>query len=306
MKAPDPERSGAQTAEAGVLDFLEFIWRKKLSLVWIMGSALILGLLVALLTKPLYSAEAIIAPKEPQKSMSTSGLLSQLSAASGMAAALGGGGASLNKMELLLKSLDISVSVIQENDLLPVLCPDQWDAANGTWKHPDSPPSIRKAAERLRRGILSVTSNPRQNVMTVGVNFPDSVMAKRLVEFFIQSLSRKIRNDIITESVSNRAYLDSQIVSTTDPMLRQKIQELIGMEIEKAMLVSTNSVEVLIPPAVPIERLKPKRKVIMMASFGLGLSFYFMISVLSFFMARNMAVLRGRFRRTKEIGKAPA
>jgi LPS O-antigen subunit length determinant protein (WzzB/FepE family) len=90
------------------------------------------------------------------------------------------------------------------------------------------------------------------------------------VDAFLEELNRKIRDEVYKDAEINRAFLEAQIVATHDPLIREKIQHMIAVEIEKAMLVGSKSFDVLEKPVVPLYRLRPKRKKIMVLSVILG------------------------------------
>ena len=89
------------------------IWKLK---IWIILGTLLftaVGLYIAQTDQPIYHSEAIIAPKEKQKSSDPSSVLSQFGGLGGMVAPqLGIGDNSMNKMEIILKGHEIAESVI--------------------------------------------------------------------------------------------------------------------------------------------------------------------------------------------------
>jgi LPS O-antigen subunit length determinant protein (WzzB/FepE family) len=58
---------------------------------------------------------------------------------------------------------------------------------------------------------------------------------------------------------------------TVDPVLQEKISDLISYEIEKSMLASSTAFDVLEKPVVPLLRKSPKRKQILILSVLIGL-----------------------------------
>lgn len=264
-----------QSDEERFLGFILYMWGRRAFIIAGMAAGAILGAVYGLIAEPVYYSEAIISPKEPQNAGSgASSFISQLGGLGGVVAAqFGGGNANLDRMEILIRSRKMAEGVIQEMDLLPALFPKRWDGGKQAWK-PGVQPSLREGVEKLRTKMISVSLNPKKKILTLGLAAHDSVFAARLVGYYLESLNRKIWHDVITEADSNRHYLEQQLARTADPLLREKIQNLMAMEIEKSMLVASRSFDVLESPAVPHVRVRPKRKqaVILGAFAGLLLS----------------------------------
>jgi uncharacterized protein involved in exopolysaccharide biosynthesis len=60
------------------------------------------------------------------------------------------------------------------------------------------------------------------------------------------------------------------MIHAGDPFLREKIQSLIALQIEKSMLVRSQAFDVLKQPLPPLHRSSPKRKRIVFLSFMFG------------------------------------
>jgi uncharacterized protein involved in exopolysaccharide biosynthesis len=180
--------------------------------------------------------------------------------------------ADLDKLEILVKNRDVVESVIRKHDLMPRLYPKLWDPVGKKWKgKPEKAPQMRKAIESVRNSHLEVLVNPKKQVVTVKVFAPDSVLARDLVGYLLEGLNAKLRTDAMEDAEANRRFLEEQMVAAADPLIREKIQQLIAAEIEKSMLVGTRAFEILERPVVPMERLKPQRKKLVIMSLLLGL-----------------------------------
>jgi hypothetical protein len=81
------------------------------------------------------------------------------------------------------------------------------------------------------------------------------------------------------EAGANATYLDSQLVTIADPLVREKVQGLLANEIEKAMLVSKEAFRVADPPY--LQRQFKELKLFPIV-FGAGL--FFLACVLVFLM----------------------
>jgi LPS O-antigen subunit length determinant protein (WzzB/FepE family) len=90
------------------------------------------------------------------------------------------------------------------------------------------------------------------------------------LSYYLEELDNKMRSDIIREANSRKAYLDAQMKSTADPWVMQKLQAMVGMEMEKSMVVADRSFDVLESPMVPLKKSKPKRATIGIIFLFLG------------------------------------
>jgi hypothetical protein len=185
-------------------------------------------------------------------------------------AQVGLGNNNLDRLELIVRSRDLALAVLEDSTLLPGLYPKSWDPARRAWK-PGFVPDRKGAAEYLKSGVLSVTVDYKKNSMTLGVSAGDSSFTTRLLNAYLNALKSTIRENVRSDADSNRRYLEEQMANTGDPLLREKIQQLIGAEIEKAMLVSSRSFDILESPAVPDAPVSPKKKQIVAICFFLGM-----------------------------------
>lgn len=277
-------------AAVEVASLLASVWKHRK---WVAGCTIVLtalGVLRAMTARPVYTSQAIIALKESAKGGDASRFFSQFGGMGGVVASqLGLGNTNLDKIEILLKSHELSETVISEHNLMPLLFPMKWDAEKNAWKGNSSKiPTLRDGVRRLRQDCLSVSLDGKKGVIKVGANFRDPVMAKKLVDYYLIALNNRIRQNVIRDAETNRDYLEKQVASTLDPILREKIHTMIGFEIEKAMLVSSQAFEILERPVVSIERARPKKKQIVVLSFLAGL----FLSFLAIFTGNVIRVLK--------------
>jgi uncharacterized protein involved in exopolysaccharide biosynthesis len=242
---------------------------------WVLSGALAvmaLGSVYALLSPSVYDATAVISPKQQQGGAGGS-LLSQMGGLGGLIGGLGGANTGLERLQILVKSRDVVEAVVRDNNLMPELFPGLWDAQAKAWKtkRPEDAPTVREAVEQIRGTHLEVIVNPKLQTVDVRVFASNPELARRMAGYFVDELNKKIRDDVRSDAEVNKSYLEEQLASAVDPLLREKIQNMIASEIEKAMLVGSKSFEVLEKPVAPLSRLKPKRKQMVVMSFLLGL-----------------------------------
>jgi len=258
-----------------LIEIIALLWNRKWWIV--LGTVLItcLGLIYALTAENRYAAQAVFAPREADKNTGA-GLLSQMGGLGGMIASqMGIGGTSLDHIVIIAKSHDLAEVIINKYDLLPKLFHKNYDFENKKWTYEDTAeiPSVKKGTKILLQSVVSISSNAKSNIITIKAECYDSVLAKNIVNYYLQELDNRLKEDIVRQSHEKKVYLDEQMRSTEDPWMVQKLQALIGAEVEKTMLISGSALNVLETPMVPTEKLKPKRKMIILGAFFIGLIF---------------------------------
>jgi LPS O-antigen subunit length determinant protein (WzzB/FepE family) len=106
-----------------------------------------------------------------------------------------------------------------------------------------------------------------------------------MVDHYISELSESLREDTLEDAAENERFLQEQLESTSDPLLKVKISELLAKEIEKETFARAQkhySFIVLDPPVAPDpdKKVKPKRALICILSvtvagfFAIFLAFF--------------------------------
>jgi LPS O-antigen subunit length determinant protein (WzzB/FepE family) len=289
-------QAGTGMDRAEEIDFVRLIqdvWRRKLAVAAGTFVITVSGLIYAYTTPSVYMADAIIAPKE-SKSQGNMPFLPGLGGLGGLVTQMAGGSTNVDRLDLMVRGRDLAQRVIEENQLLDELFPGAWDASKQEWKRGSTAPSLRSGIDHLRMNMLKVVVNPKKAIITVGITSHDSTLAAKIVAFYLEALNRKIQFEVRRDADTNRRYLESQLSVTSDPLLREKIQSLIGLEIERSMLVSSKSFDILEMPVVPNIRERPKRQRIAIFSFLAGL-------VVSIVAAASWSGVRNQLRRFRSM-----
>lgn len=306
-KPPRKQDPRAPESPAGldIYAIAALLWLRKW---WILSATAALvaaGTAYALLSAPYYHADAILAPKQ-QQGAGGGGLLSQLSGMGGYLASQLGGNANMARLEILLKSDELALAVATEGGYVPELFPKRWDDSAKGWRKGSQPPNEGEIVEVIHGGMLEVASNVEKSTITIGINAARPELAARMAETFLRILNKRIRMDIRAESDSNRKYLEGQLGSSYDPMIREKIQNLIAAEIEKGMIMGSNTFDVLTHPRIPTEKAGPNRKAIVILSFLLGLFGSVFLVLLASVRSIVAQGIRMAFRRIARNGQEAA
>ncbi len=294
----DEKYSADNDVEISLIDYWRIIMKRRKLIGKLVLASVILTVIVSLMMKNIYGANAIITPiaKDTSGNMAAS-LMSQVG---GMASMFLPESASSSELQTLLKSNVLRERVITQYNLLPILFPDKWDENTKNWKkgggyNPLSlisslagvfRPADKKAIKKdegapdiwdgLRRldGMVQINNNIKDKTITIQVQFDDPVMAANIVGYFLAALNDHMRSETKRVTTTNRKYLEEQLIETADPYIRQKIYNLIAQQIETSMMAEVKenyAFKVLEPPRAPDRKIKPNRSQMVLMSLFVSL-----------------------------------
>lgn len=259
--------------EINLLDLWKvLVERKRLIFVITMLSTLI-AIAVALLMTPIYRAEALLAPVSEEEGNKMGALASQFGGLASLAGInIGGGGGGTEEAIAILKSRDFTNQFIKDMGLMPVLFDDQWDAATKQWRNPEEPPTAWDAF-KLFDAMRSVSTAKDSGLVTLAIEWRNPEQAAEWVSQLINRINNKLRNQAIIEADSSIAYLEKELEQTNVVEVKQSFYSLIEAQTKNKMLANTRdeyAFKVIDQPVVPEEKIKPKRKLIVVLGFILG------------------------------------
>lgn len=119
---------------------------------------------------------------------------------------------------------------------------------------------------------LSVSSDKKTSVITVGYTDPDAQLAKEVVELFLKHASESLRRGELSDMDKKIAYYDEELGRTSDLALKTQLSQLMSALIQKKVLAQSSyyyNVKMVTPPSAAYERDKagPKRALIVVVSF---------------------------------------
>lgn len=296
--------------EPGLLDFLVIVWRNR----WLVLSTTILFACLAaaatVLVPPRYDATVLLSPNTSGSGGSGLGqigsMLSQLGA-SGLS--IGGLTLSENSGEkaiatATLQSRELTEQYIQDNNLLPVLFPKEWDKARGKWRasDPSKIPTLWKASEYFADHVRKVDENGKTGLVTLTVQWRDPTLAAKWANGLVLLTNDYLRNKAITESERDIAYLRSQAAVTNEIGLKTDIYALMESEIQREMLARGSNeyaLKVVDPAFAPGNKSFPRPALWIGAGVFLG----FVLGLAA--TAMKVAVYRSREVRSPTVGIAP-
>lgn len=231
--------------EVNLLEYLLLIVRHKWLLMTLAFLGLVSGIGATKLIGPSWTADAIIAPISTGNTPSAtlSGLSGLLGTAMGESFSMGGN-VNVPVIEQYLASRDFFTLMIEEGQLLPYLFPKQWNADSCNWEKGFRPPSSQKGVKVLK-SLFRYSRPKASNSLTLTVETGDSSSADRILRTVLELLDENIRKDISIAAQKNQKNLKKRLITTTDPLLQVKLQQLIASEVEKEVMVSEEAFEII-------------------------------------------------------------
>jgi uncharacterized protein involved in exopolysaccharide biosynthesis len=304
LTEPDREQQRCdEEDEINLLDYWRVIQKRRKMIAWIVGVMVVATLFTSLFMTNIYQAKAVITPITAKDS-GGGGTLSALAMQfGGLPGIVLPGGSSASEIVNLLKSNILREKVIERHQLLPVLFYNRWDAEKKDWKRggwislnpltyvsklsraissgdqksgQKKDPDVPDAWDGLREfsDIVKINQNIKENVITVTVDYYDPDMAAKMVEYFLTTLTDHMSGEAKRVATINRQYLEEQLVKTADPLIKQKIYNLIAQQVETSMMAEVKenfAFKVIDPPKVPDKKIKPKRVQMVLISFFIAI-----------------------------------
>ncbi|MEL6448539.1 MAG: Wzz/FepE/Etk N-terminal domain-containing protein [Pseudomonadota bacterium] len=257
--------------EVRLVELWNIVWAGKWSIIGITFVFAVASVVYALTAKEWYRAEVLLAPAERTDVSSLPGQLGGLAALAGVNV---GGGDSVEAIATLL-SRDFAGNFITDENLIPVLFADDWDADNQRWisDDPEAVPDIRDAIRTFHEDILRVDEDRGSGLVTVAVEWTDPDEAAAWAGVLIERLNAELRARTLREAEANVAYLQEEMQKTNVVTLQQAVGRLVESELQKLMLARGTkefAFRIIDPAQPPDRRVRPKRSLIVVVGTFFG------------------------------------
>ncbi len=302
--------------EIDLYELWEKIWSHRKFITVLTLSLTIITLIATFFMKNIYKSSAVILPT--QQGAEVSSLASQYG---GIASLVGINiPSSANGAEImaLLESKDLKKETINKYHLLPVILYKLWDSKHKKWiKNESIVEKIKKAILGSKKKIFSeneirmakaikafskmmdVSEDKKLGTITISVEYPDPIIAANLVEDIISTLKDKMTKDAIDIARKRKKILEDELIKTQDPTIQQKLYSLIAKQEEIMVMAKASedfAFKVIDSPQIPINKYKPKRKLIVIVAFITSL-------ILSIFLIFFIEFIRDAKKSRQEVLK---
>ena len=239
--------------------------------------------LLYMFTKPnIYQATAVITPTIDEKKQNP---------ALGALATFGvtiGGPSSIEDIESLFKSNDLTVRIFRKYNLWPIVLADKFDPVTGKVKpgwtdrlfgneKGPKPPGDWDAI-RAAKGSLKVSVNRKAGTVSVSFESPNAEGSSNIVKYFLDEGKSRLQEEALERATINKKFIQEQIGKTVDALTRDRLYSLYGQEVEREMLARNREqygFRVIDSPRTPDRKSKPGRGLAaLMATLFAGFAFF--------------------------------
>jgi uncharacterized protein involved in exopolysaccharide biosynthesis len=256
------------------------LWSTRL---WILASAVLFTIVfgvMAFMMTPIYVASTVLVPANADRSGLQSALGSTLGQLSGLAAIVGlgvnSGNAQTQEALAVLRSREFTEGFIRDENLLPELFSDKWDAAEGHWLgEKEDWPTVAQAFQYFHDDVRTVTLNAQTGLVTLAIEWKDpekcALWANRLVE----RLNAEIRSRAIANTNASIGFLERELETTGAIETRQAINRLMEVQINQRMLANVTReyafrvADRALPPD-PDDEIRPNKPVLLLLGWLFG------------------------------------
>jgi uncharacterized protein involved in exopolysaccharide biosynthesis len=266
------------------------LWANKWIVVAVTAIFAVASIVYALTLTHWYRSEVLLAPADEQ--VMNTGVMGQLGSLAGLAGISVGGGGSAEALAVL-SSRDFTRAFVEEQNLVPILFADKWDAENETWldEDPERWPDVEDAVVYFGNSLRAISEDRQTGLVTVAVEWTDPDLAAQWVTLLVERLNDYTRAQALKEAQANIEYLQAELAATSTFALQQAIGNLLEREHQKLMLARGNdefSFRVIDSAIVPDSPSRPNRRlmVIVATLFG-GLIAVFLVLARQFVRDRD-------------------
>jgi uncharacterized protein involved in exopolysaccharide biosynthesis len=226
----------------------------------------VLAAIAAFTMTPIYRAQAILAPVETEQS--NSGMLGALGALGSLTSAIGLGGEQpvTNKDEAItiMRSRAFTEKFVHDNDLLPILFEEDWNAATESWRitEPDEVPTLYWAFKLFDEELRTISIDSSTGLVTLAIEWKDPDLAAQWVDEHIKRVNDITRSRVVTDATKRLAFLNEEVAKTNLVGVRQAIFSIIEGQYNSIALATTQEEYVfrIVDPALPpVEPARPNK-----------------------------------------------
>lgn len=238
LVVPEAE-TRASRDEITLAEIWRILWNDRwlVLAIWLLVTGCALA--YALLGTQWYRAEVVLVSVK-QKSGGIADSLGGLGGLSGLASMAGinlGGDDSAEPLAVL-QSKNFTAAFIEEQQLMPVLFADKWDAASRRWKGDDPKkwPDVRDGVKLFDKKIRTVDQDKTTNLVTMAIEWKDPVVAARWGNLLVERVNARMRERALTEADRNIEYLRQELATSNIVALQESVGRLLENELQKMML----------------------------------------------------------------------
>jgi uncharacterized protein involved in exopolysaccharide biosynthesis len=226
------------------------------------------GAAAKLMTKK-YTATVVMSPASNSSASTLGGIGSQLGGLASLAGLSLSGDQKKSESVAVLQSDALTEDYIRAQNLLPIIFYKKWDATSSSWtvRDKDKIPTVWKANEYFKKQIRGVATDIKTGIVTLTITWKDPKLAAQWANDLVKLTNDFLREQAISETERNIAYLNDEAAKTDVLGAKQAIYSLLQSEINRQMVARGNEAYALriIDPAQPPEEASSPRRLVWVA-----------------------------------------
>lgn len=210
---------------------------------WIIASVVVctgLAVTYAMIATPVYRAITILVPANNSTGLDLGSALGQFGGIAAMAG-IGGVGAGAETEEALavLRSREFTQRFIQDQNLLPRLYANMWDAKARAWRVPESKrPTLARAFRMFNTRIRAIDQDKKTGLISLQIDWKDRVEAANWANQLAARLNEEMRKRAMAKAVVSLGFLERELQTTAAIETREAISRLMESQIKQRMLAN--------------------------------------------------------------------
>ena len=262
----------------------------------IVTAAIVLSIIWALTSRPVYRSEAVVAPVQESAMSNLGGIGGDLGGLASLAGGLLGGGKDWNKALAVLRSRHLIEELVTRDKLMPVLFPEKRSWLNWSGK-PRHPPTMGDAVEAFRKRILQIREDPKNGIATVRVEWFDAKLAADWANELVALADEEERAHAVADAQTSLDALKREFTVADGVELRTAIARLTEQQYKAKMVAGVRAqfeyrVIDRAVPSDPYTRVQPTGKVMVLFGTLAGIVLGVMVVLVRFDLAQKKSTRR--------------
>lgn len=285
------------------------VWRFKFQIALCSILFASLALILGVLTPEKYRSSALLAPSSSSMSGGFAGMAGQLGGLASLAGInLGGDASQIDKAIATAKTRYFVNQFIEKHELLPILLAVEsfnketgtylfdseiYDEANNQFTAQfiqDNPAYMEEAYEEFVTKVLGVSKDNMTGFVSISIKLTSSVLAKKLLNSFINELSELLKKREIENTSKHITYLNQELEKVQSTEVKVLLYQIQQQSLEKLSYIKTQSnylFDVIEPPYLSEKPVEPKKVFMIIFGWIIGLVFGSLLSYLVYSHQKN-------------------
>jgi uncharacterized protein involved in exopolysaccharide biosynthesis len=261
---------------------VQIVWRRRWLVGIITAIAGAIAVAIALLTDPVFRAQVVVTEVRENSGIggAAGSLIGQLGGLASMAGLnVSASDSDARSNQAVLKSRNLVEEFVRRNKL-----------ADEMFRKSTIKPTLWRAVEAFRGGVLTISDDIRQGKTTVSVEWTDPKLAADWANGYVALANETLRTRALAEATRNVTYLNEQLQKTTQVERQRMLYALMENENKTLMLANARmefAFRVVDPAVAPELRVRPARTLMVLTGGALGFSFGVFIVILLNYIART-------------------